>query len=83
MPRAGKETLLIDSPAASARMIRSILEGTPGPPHDIVVLNAAAAICAASPNVPLPECTARAAKALDSGRANALLDRLVAVSRAD
>ena len=82
IPRAGKETLLIDSPAASARMIRSILEGTPGPPRDIVVLNAAAAICAASSHAPLPECTARAAKAIDSGRAEALLERLVVVSRA-
>lgn len=82
IPRAGKESLVIDSPAASARLIRSILDGASGPPRDIVVLNAAAAIWVASPEDALPTCTARAVNALESGQARAVLDRLVAVSHA-
>jgi anthranilate phosphoribosyltransferase len=43
-PLAGVE---IDSPAASAAMIRAVLSGEPGAARDIVVLNAAAGLLAA------------------------------------
>ena len=41
---AGRETMLVDGPGESAAMIRAILAGRGGPPRDIVVANAAAAL---------------------------------------
>jgi len=77
---AGRESLVIDGPAASAGVIRDIFQGAAGAPRDIVVLNAAAAIWVASADCSLPECTARAAEAIDSGQASAVLARLAEVS---
>jgi anthranilate phosphoribosyltransferase len=65
-----------------------VLGGEPGPIRDTVVLNAAAALAAAA-GVPgaagleqaLADGCARAAAALDSGAARALLDRWVAASQ--
>lgn len=78
---AGFETMEIDSAAASAALIRRILTGEKGPPRDMVVLNAAAAIWVATPNAALKECANRAVEAIDSGRANDLLTRWAAVTQ--
>ncbi|MBV9207249.1 MAG: anthranilate phosphoribosyltransferase, partial [Actinobacteria bacterium] len=75
--------------ARNAAVARAVLAGEPGPVRDIVLLNAAAALAAAA-GVPGPEAVtsaladglARAAEAVDSGAAGALLDRWIAVSRA-
>ena len=72
----------------NAAVARAVLAGEPGPVRDIVLLNAAAAL-AATAGVPGPEAVvpalaegyARAAEAVDSGAASALLDRWVEVSR--
>ncbi|HEY6297672.1 MAG TPA: anthranilate phosphoribosyltransferase, partial [Streptosporangiaceae bacterium] len=61
-----------------------VLAGEPGPVRDIVLLNAAAALAAAA-GVPGPDALipaladgyARAGQAVDSGAANALLDRWI------
>ena len=74
--------------AHNAAVARSVLGGEPGPIRDTVVLNAAAALAAAA-GVPgaagleqaLADGCARAAAALDSGAARALLDRWVAASQ--
>jgi anthranilate phosphoribosyltransferase len=74
--------------AHNAAVVRSVLAGERGPVRDIVLLNAAAALAAAA-GVPGPEALtgaladgyARAAQAVDSGAASALLDRWVAASR--
>ena len=74
--------------AHNAGVARAVLAGQPGPVRDIVLLNAAAALAAAA-GVPGPEALtaaladgyARAAQAVDSGAAIALLDRWVSVSR--
>ena len=77
---AGRETMLIDGPAASAALIRRILEGELGPPRDVVVLNAAAALWTAGMSELPRECAQRGAAAIDSGEAKQLLERWVALS---
>jgi anthranilate phosphoribosyltransferase len=75
--------------AHNAAVARAVLAGEHGPVRDIVLLNAAAALAAAA-GVPGPEAVtsaladgyARAAEAVDSGSASALLDRWIEVSRA-
>jgi anthranilate phosphoribosyltransferase len=77
-----REGLLADSPEASAKMIRDVLDGRHGPARDIVVLNAAAALwLTADDGVPF-ECAGRAAEAIDTGAARDLLVRLAEVSSA-
>ena len=73
--------------AHNAAVARAVLAGERGPVRDIVLLNAAAALAAAA-GVPGPEAVtsaladgyARAAHAVDSGAAHALLERWVEVS---
>ena len=73
--------------AHNAAVARAVLAGEPGPVRDIVLLNAAAALAAAA-GVPGPEAVtpaladgyARAAQAVDSGAASALLDRWIEAS---
>lgn len=68
------------SPAVNADVVRRVLAGEPGPHRDIVVLNAAAALVVADRAGDLAEGLTRAAESIDSGRAAAVLDRLVTVS---
>ncbi len=75
-------TLIVEGPAESAAIIRDILSGQPGPPRDIVVLNAAAALHAASPTDSPEQCARRAAQAIDTGAARDLLVRLSEMSNA-
>jgi anthranilate phosphoribosyltransferase len=72
---AGRESMLIDGPAASATMIQRILAGERGPPRDVVVLNAAAALWSTGRIDSLQECAQRGAAAVDSGAANELLNQ--------
>jgi anthranilate phosphoribosyltransferase len=74
---AGLETMVVDGPAESAELIRGILAGHGGPPRDIVVANAAAALWTAGWSVSLPECVRQAAEAIDTGAAADLLTQLV------
>jgi len=78
--RAGIEPLRVDGAAASARLIQQVLDGNSGPPRDIVVLNAAAALWTVGAEPSPSACAARAALALDSGAARELLSRLVRLS---
>ena len=77
---AGRESLLVDGPESSARIIRSVLAGQPGPARDIVVMNAAAALWTAGVSESLVELACRASVAIDSGAARALLEKLAAMS---
>jgi anthranilate phosphoribosyltransferase len=86
--RATVEDLRGGDAAHNAAVVRAVLGGEPGPVRDIVLLNAAAALAAAA-GVPGPDALAsaladglaRAAEAVDSGAAAALLDRWIEVSR--
>ena len=73
-PRDG---LLVDGPHQSAAMIRGILDGRPGPPRDIVVANAAAALWTVGRHDSPAGCAQLAAEAIQSGAAKDLLARLV------
>src|SRR5215813_8375019 len=82
------EDLRGGDPAHNAAVARAVLAGQPGPVRDTVLLNAAAALAAgagvADPGqltAALADGYARAAAAVDSGQAIALLDTWVAASQ--
>ncbi len=68
--------------ADSARMIREILSGAPGPRTELVVLNAAAALVISGIAPDMLSGVARARAALSDGRAAATLSSLVRASKA-
>ena len=82
VPRSRLDSLTVDGPAASAALIRSILAGRPGPPRDIVVLNAAAGLIAAGKATEPKAAAEMAVAAIVSGAARSLLQRLVERSHA-
>jgi anthranilate phosphoribosyltransferase len=67
---------------ASARIIRSVLEGEPGPARDIATLNAAAALVVAGVAADLADGLQKAGDAIDSGAAKTALASLVEASNA-
>ena len=72
-----RDSLLVDGPQQSAAMIRDILDDRPGPPRDIVVLNAAAALWTVGRDDSPAACARLAHEAIQSGAAKGLLARLV------
>jgi anthranilate phosphoribosyltransferase len=60
--------------AENARVLRSVLEGSPGPVRETVLLNAATALWIAEASPTLHDAYERAAESIDSGRAAAILD---------
>jgi anthranilate phosphoribosyltransferase len=75
------EELRVEGPEESAAVIRGVLRGQEGPARRIVLANAAAALLAAEKASSLPEGVAKAAQAIDSGRALGVLNDLVALSQ--
>lgn len=80
LPRARLGDLLVNSPEASAAVIRDVLAGRAGPARDIVVLNAAAALAVAGLAETIPAGLPMAKESIDSGAARVALARLVEVS---
>jgi anthranilate phosphoribosyltransferase len=72
-----RRAMLVEGPDQSAEMIRSVLAGSPGPPRDVVVANAAAALWTAGCADSLGDGARRAEGAIDGGAARELLARLV------
>jgi len=70
------------SPEENAAASRAVLEGEAGPRRDLVLLNAGAAIYVGGVADGLGAGVERAKKAIDSGAARELLDRLVATTSA-
>ena len=68
------------SPEDNAKILRSILEGDEGPPRDVVLLNAAAALMAAGKATDLKDGVGKAADSIDSGNALNALECLIEVS---
>jgi len=66
--------------AANAVALRSVLAGDKGPLRDIVMMNAGAGLVVAGKAPDLNDGVKKAADAIDSGRANACLERLIDVS---
>lgn len=81
--RAEVETLLGGDAARNAAILRGVLSGQPGPPRDITLVNAAAAIRAADAAGNWTEAMAKARESIDSGAALEKLDRLIAFTNAD
>ena len=67
--------------ADNLRIADAILDGEPGPPRDIVVLGAAAALIAADRATTWEEGLAGAGEALDSGRARDVVRRWITTSQ--
>ena len=77
LERAPIDALAGGTPEENAAVTRGILEGEAGPPRDVAVLNAAAAMLAAGAVGDLPGGIRNAREAIDSGAARDVLDRLV------
>ena len=80
MARATSESLRGGDAAVNAGIAREVLGGVQGAPRDIVLLNAAAALLVAGAAPTIAEGIERAAEAVDSGRAAAVLAGMVHVA---
>jgi len=76
VPRASLDALAGGDAAENAAITREILGGTKGPKRDAVLVNAAAALMACGSASGPGEGVAKAAEAIDSGRATAVLENL-------
>jgi anthranilate phosphoribosyltransferase len=87
VPVVGRDDLRGGDAAANADVVRRLVAGHPGPVRDAVLLNAAAALVAyhgvsGDPLEAFPGMTRRAAEAVDSGAAAALLERWTSLTNA-
>lgn len=88
VPRADLADLVGGDAAHNAQVVHDVLAGRPGPVRDVVLLNAAAALVAESKPSPddltgqFETQLGRAASAIDSGAAQALLGRWVDATQA-
>jgi len=80
LTRCQKEDLVGGTPQENAGITRAILAGEPGPRRDAVVLNSAAAIYVARPEVSLAAAVEIAQQTIDSGAALDQLERFVRLS---
>jgi anthranilate phosphoribosyltransferase len=80
LPRAKPEALRGGDAAHNGKAMLDVLKGAKNAFRDVTILNAAAALIVAGKAKDLKEGADLAAKAIDSGEAEARLDRLVAVS---
>jgi len=76
------EDLRGGEPAHNAALMREVLNGSHGPLRDVVLLNSAAALVVAGQADDLRDGAERAARAIDSGAARQVLERLVAATNA-
>ena len=80
LARADLAALKVADAAESAQTIRGLLDGAQGPPRDVVVLNAAAAIAAGGKADGIADAVPLAEQSIDSGAAKAALEKLVETS---
>lgn len=80
LARAPAAALKGGDAAVNAAALKALLMGQKGAYRDIVLLNAAAALVVADKAPDLAAGTAMAADAVDSGKAMAVLDRMVAIT---
>jgi len=81
LTRCKKEDLLGGTPPENAQITRDILSGVKGPKRDAVLINSAAAIHIAKPEISIKEGIAIAEEAIDSGKANEQLKQFIALSQ--
>ena len=81
VPRASLQALAGGDVARNAALAREMLQGVRSPVRDLVVVNAGCAIYVADQAATIPEGLRKADEALASGRAAALLERVIAHSQ--
>lgn len=74
------DELIGGDPQENAQIARDILSGGKGPKRDVVVLNAAVCLYMYHNHCTLKECVKMAEQILDSGKARALLEKLILLS---
>jgi anthranilate phosphoribosyltransferase len=80
LPRAAVHEIAGGDSATNVSLAVDVLDGTPGPRRNIVLLNAAAALMVAGRTDDLRQAVAMAADAIDSGAARAIVQRLRALA---
>lgn len=80
LARAKLSDLAVSSARESSEILRAVLAGKKGPARDIVVLNSAAALAVADHGATIQDCMGLAIRSIDSGAAQAALEKLIAVS---
>lgn len=80
LTRVPFEALKGGDPAYNAQALRAVLQGQKGAYRDIVLLNAAASFIIAEKVQNLKEGVSLAEESIDSGKANLVLERLIAAS---
>ena len=83
LPRAEPGALLGGDVERNVAIARAVLEAEQGPPRDVVLLNAAAALVVAGRAGDLREGVEIASESIDSGAAAGVLDRWVEVSNSE
>jgi anthranilate phosphoribosyltransferase len=81
MKRASLETIRGGGPEKNAQILLKILGREPGPPRDVVLLNAAAIFMAAGKVSDLQDGVQLAQESIDSGRAKKKLEALIQFSQ--
>src|SRR5712691_4166195 len=82
LKRVKPEELKGGEPALNAMALKAVLDGMPGPFHDVALMNAAAALVVAGKAKDLKDGVALAQKSIDSGEAEGALERLIVISGA-
>jgi anthranilate phosphoribosyltransferase len=80
LPRYRREDLRGGDAAFNARAMRNLLEGAPGAYRDTVLMNAGAGLIVAGKADTLADGAALAARSIDEGRAEGVLDALIRIS---
>jgi anthranilate phosphoribosyltransferase len=80
LPRAQAAELKGGDAETNARALKALLDGTKGAYRDIVLLNAAATLIVAGKATDLKDGAAQAARSIDTGKARAVLERMVAIT---
>jgi len=76
IPMASNRALRVETPEQSKAMLLGVLDGQPGAPRDIVILNAGAALYAANVATSMREGITQAKAAIESGAARERLAQL-------
>ncbi|MBO5293600.1 MAG: anthranilate phosphoribosyltransferase [Lachnospiraceae bacterium] len=80
MKKCSREELVGGTPQENARITRDILSGVKGPKRDAVVLNSAAALYIAKPELTMEGAVSLAQETIDSGKALAQLEKFIELS---
>jgi len=79
--RSARDDLRGGTPAENAEITRQILNGEKSPKRSAVLLNSAAAIHIAKPDIEMKEAVKIAAEAIDSGKAKKQLEQFIELSQ--